>query len=76
MGLGYVEVIVEDGDGGYDILDVVDSCGPISGLRQEGPDPKFGHGDCGDGDIVVILDDLVEIASRPFSIDQERRVEE
>jgi hypothetical protein len=68
---GNVEVVVEDGDGADDVLDISGSCRLKPTVGQKGAHSKFGHGDRCDGHVVVIIDDDVEIASGSFGVDEE-----
>ena len=76
VGLGNVEVVVENGDGGDDVVDVLGPRGLMPAVGEEGTDSKFGHGDRRDGHVVVVIDDGVEITSGSFGVDEERGVEQ
>src|ERR1035437_5046341 len=76
MGLGDVNVVVDDGNGCEDVVKKRQTTDPCLALGKLNSDPKLSDGDGGDGCVVVVVDGLVEFATGTFDIDEERGVEQ
>lgn len=72
---GDVEVVVLDQDHGEDGIKQRPAPRPVGRVRQLDADQQLGHGDGGDGDVVV-ADQIVETDPSTFSGDHDRRVED
>ena len=71
-----IEVVAQDRNSRDDVVHERLAPGAVPAFGQLNSDAQFGHRDCGDGYIVFITDQLVEVVARPLRIDQERRIEE
>jgi len=68
-------VVGQDRDRGDDLVDEGLAAWPLTGRCELNADSEFSHGDGGDRDIVVIVDQLVEQVGVSFGVDEERGVE-
>ena len=73
---GDVEPIGEHGDAGHDLVDIGTSLRAMAVTGQESTHAKLGDCDCGDRDVVVVVDDDIQVASRSFGIDEKGRVKQ
>jgi hypothetical protein len=73
---GDFEVVVQDRHRCHDLVEEFLTIVPGLSSRQLNSHLKFRHGDGGDRHVVLVRDDGVKIAVRPFSIDQERGVKD
>lgn len=76
VGRGDVDVVAQDRNSGDDVVHERLAPGTVPALGQLNADAQFGHGDRRDGHFVVVGDQLIEVITGPFRIDQEGRVEE
>ncbi len=76
MSFGHTEVIGDEGNDGEDV--VHEGCSRRTGLPagQQDPDPELGDGDRSHGDVVVVIDDVVEPIAGSVGVDEKGRVEE
>ena len=76
MDFGDIEVIDQHRHVGHDVVQKGLPSGVLLALRQLDPDAEFGDGDGGDGDVVVVGNDVIQVAAGTFRVDQEGRVKE
>lgn len=69
-------VIVDDGDNLGDFIDEVLASCSMGIVGELDPHEEFGDGDCSDGHLVVVGDELFERRPRAVCVDQEGGVEE
>ena len=73
---GDLEIVWLDRDGGQERFDERLSRWLVPAIGELNSDQQFGRSDCGDHDIVIVTNDLVDRRRRPFRCDQDRRVED
>lgn len=76
VGVGHDEVVRLDRKGVEYRLDEPPPFLAATPPREVDPDPQLGDGDRGDGDVVVIADQLFQDAPAALGVDQDRGVED
>jgi len=69
-------VVCDCRNDGNDLVDEGLAPSALLARRERHADSELGDGDCGDRDVVVVIDDVVESVARPFGVDEECRVEQ
>jgi hypothetical protein len=59
-----------------ELIDVRPAAWPLARRRQLDADRELGEGDGGDGDVVVVTDQVIEVCCRSLCVHEEGRVEE
>lgn len=70
----YCEVVVDNRERRHDVVDEVSTPLPGSPLGQLHPNKKLGQRYSCHGDVVVVVDYVVEIGVRPFRVNQKCRI--
>jgi hypothetical protein len=76
VGFRGVQVVREHRNRRQDVVEERLAVAAPPARRQLDPDAQLGDRHGSEGDVVVVLDELVEAAVRPFCVDEERGVEQ
>jgi len=76
VGGGDIEVVAQDRNSRDDVVHERLTPGAASSSRQLDADAQFGHRDRGDGDVILVRNEIVEVIAGSLRIDEEGRVEE